>query len=247
MPLDSILFRPPYFIVSRQFEVTRNAQYKNVCASNAYRQLKIIGTPKMINFKNTCLIFAMALINQASAQIAVDKEKEPPNRILSASHPYANEFKAQLGYIDPEQFTEARGGSDGQSPIALDDAMTRRAVRDVAGEKIDMRTGALSFDAVDVSVPGDGGMNIAVSRTRMNSFFASDSTLYSNERKLGDFMGDWSLNIPYIQLITIGVVQLDSNTAWAHTPFSFGGVCERPLPPNPFVVPAFHPNNICFN
>jgi YD repeat-containing protein len=177
----------------------------------------------------------------AFAQLTVDeKPNAAPERSFSDT-PFPDALKKQIGYITAEMLQGPLGDNmrartdASNSPVSLDDAYTRRNIRDIPGERIDMRTGALSLSATDLAIPGDGAMPLSVSRTRTDSFFENEYDNLSYERRKGDLVGDWGLNVPYIQLISAGAYDYligSQRYEFIHTPWSFGGVCERPMPPD---------------
>tara|TARA_R100000687_G_scaffold83711_1_gene89994 strand:- start:24529 stop:28707 length:4179 start_codon:yes stop_codon:yes gene_type:complete len=65
---------------------------------------------------------------------------------------------------------------------------------DLFGESIDMNSGSLSFSQMDISLPGNNQLEVAVRRSFKGARFtwADDLT-----------MGDWSLDIPYIHTIQV--------------------------------------------
>jgi len=77
------------------------------------------------------------------------------------------------------------------------------------GDTIDLNTGALSFEHVDVSLPGNSALEVAIRRTRSQGFAfeqrdAATATTkgprLASERGARDF-GDWELEVPNISVI----------------------------------------------
>jgi YD repeat-containing protein len=204
-----------------------------------------------IQVKFTLLLATTFCATAAFAQmISIEKPPTaPPERALILGAPYTAEILSQIGVLTDNETQGVNGIAlraalaAAESPVQLDDGYTRRTIREIPGERIDMRTGALSLSATDLLVPGDGGMGITLGRTRRSTFFNSEDATYIYERKAGELIGDWELQIPYIQLVTIGSIKTGPTSFFPHTPFSFGGVCERPLPPNPFVSGLLIPPN----
>jgi hypothetical protein len=163
-----------------------------------------------IQVKFTLLLAATFCATAAFAQLTVDeKPNAAPERSFSDT-PFPDALKKQIGYITAEMLQGPLGDNmrartdASNSPVSLDDAYTRRNIRDIPGERIDMRTGALSLSATDLAIPGDGAMPLSFSRTRTDSFFENEYDNLFYERRKGDLVGDWGLNVPYIQLISAG-------------------------------------------
>lgn len=83
------------------------------------------------------------------------------------------------------------------STIANEDVMERLNVSDsvtpetseLLGERVDLNTGSLSFQQTDVSLPGNNGLSVALTRTYKGGNYSYLKTLN---------MGDWMLDIPNI-------------------------------------------------
>ena len=61
------------------------------------------------------------------------------------------------------------------------------------GDSLDLKTGTLSFDHTDVSIPGNFGLEVAIRRTR-----GAD---YAYETSNASHFGDWALEVPHITMI----------------------------------------------
>lgn len=95
---------------------------------------------------------------------------------------------------------------------------------DLMGERVDLNTGAVSFEHTDVSIPGNSSLQVAIRRKRSQGFpFAhlDSTTVYTgseqtNRRFTNDF-SDWELDVPFVEF----VVPQDYNVNSAQ-----GGFCE---------------------
>ncbi len=61
----------------------------------------------------------------------------------------------------------------------------------IASEEIDLRTGKLIYDQVDVVVPGNGGMDLVVSRSYQKVLLPNLEVPHS--------IGNWSLDVSRIE------------------------------------------------
>ena len=80
---------------------------------------------------------------------------------------------------------------------------------DLMGDKIDLNTGALSFEHVDVSIPGNSNLEVAIRRTRTIDFpfphldavaQAALNDHYATALTKSSPLSDWDLEIPKISL-----------------------------------------------
>ena len=126
-------------------------------------------------------------------------------------------------------------------PVSVDEGFGRQRVSGVPGERIDPRTGSLEFQAADLTVPGNGGLDIVVSRTRRTSFFAHQGATYVTDGSFQDSIADWSLDIPNIELRSVNEYR-QNNVDLPYTPLVndllhlgglHQGVCQSPYPPHP--------------
>ncbi|MDJ0919603.1 MAG: RHS repeat-associated core domain-containing protein [Henriciella sp.] len=71
------------------------------------------------------------------------------------------------------------------------------------GEAIDMNTGTLSFEHVDVSLPGNSDLEVAIRRSRDGSypFPHLDSTATPSSQQISNSFSDWKLEVPTISMI----------------------------------------------
>ncbi|MEO5560366.1 MAG: hypothetical protein ABIR10_11845 [Dokdonella sp.] len=111
-------------------------------------------------------------------------------------------------------------------PVSVDDAASRRTISEIPGESIDPRTGSLSLTMTDLVVPGNGGMDLVISRTRRGTFFRSLGATQAADYSYQEGMADWRLDVPFIQVAALG--------GWDYTVFSNGGVCGYPYPPDTY-------------
>ena len=91
---------------------------------------------------------------------------------------------------------------------------------DVFGDKIDNYSGDIEFNQTDISIPGNFGISVAVSRTLLGP---DNWTRETRE------FGNWSLAVPYIKSNYITDENLSFGTAsWPNRDF-----CARPMNSNP--------------
>jgi len=74
----------------------------------------------------------------------------------------------------------------------------------LAGDSVNFYTGATSFNATDLSIPGNNGLPVAVSRSYSVEFARQRAVAKGNATTKEIFssvqraFGDWDLDIPYI-------------------------------------------------
>ncbi len=128
---------------------------------------------------------------------------------------------------DPSAFFDPGSGPGGGGSISSEvsvfvDAIERQNVTerlqalgdDLMGDSIDLNTGSVSFQHVDVSLPGNSGLEVAIRRTREAGFryphidAASRAaikgfygTTSSNNPAVSSPLGDWTLETPRISLL----------------------------------------------
>ncbi len=100
------------------------------------------------------------------------------------------------------------------------------------GDQIDMDTGALRFEHVDVSLPGNSDLEVAIRRER-------EQGRKYNHKFQGDF-GDWQINTPRITYIT--AVPL-TNSDVSPTSVSWQSGCSSPREGGIIVEPEFAVTN----
>lgn len=66
---------------------------------------------------------------------------------------------------------------------------------DFLGDAIDPHTGSLSFTQVDVSLPGNSGLAVAIERKRTNG--------YSYKDGVNAEFGDWTLSVPRLKVLSL--------------------------------------------
>ena len=66
---------------------------------------------------------------------------------------------------------------------------------DFLGDAIDPHTGSLSFTQVDVSLPGNSGLSVAIERKRTNG--------YSYKDGVNAEFGDWTLSVPRLKVLSL--------------------------------------------
>ena len=101
-------------------------------------------------------------------------------------------------FFSSEVYAQAGGGGTDDVAIVQIDQLLRQGVdqslasdgADLLGDKIDTNTGSLVFEHVDVSLPGNSGLEVAVRRRR------EQGRKYTYKFQ-GDF-GDWQIDIPQI-------------------------------------------------
>ncbi|MBL4852947.1 MAG: hypothetical protein JKY25_01765 [Robiginitomaculum sp.] len=70
------------------------------------------------------------------------------------------------------------------------------------GDNIDLNTGSVQFEHVDISLPGNSGLEVAIRRTRGQGFVFphKDATSYGSSKSSNPF-SDWTLEVPRIAMI----------------------------------------------
>lgn len=204
--------------------------------------MKSVG-PAIIAALSLACVSGITLAQEALGDIyLLDYHAEPLPATISGA---LRDLMPPPDDTEPQRAVDIPNGN----PIGIDDMFTRQTIRGFPGESVDLRSGGLTFSATDLVVPGNGGMDIVVSRSRrigydFNAASLSDADRIQHElmrfredKVLGDQIGDWSLDIPHIRLVSSGAVLVErrssGKTYEAHTPFSLGGVCQEPMPPDP--------------
>ncbi|MBV6415188.1 MAG: hypothetical protein OMOMHJEC_03043 [Xanthomonadales bacterium] len=140
--------------------------------------------------------------------------------------------------------TTPEAGPDYSDPWAVEDGYGRSRIAEVPGESVDPRTGAVTLTVTDLSIPGNGGLDIVVSRTRRDSFFVSPGPDYLENRSFQDTMADWRLDVPFIQLRSTGAYDQDVGGIMPQSPVYYSdnpATCESPFPGDPFQTTGFNP------
>lgn len=136
------------------------------------------------------------------------------------------------------------GGPDYSDPWAVEDGYGRSRIAEVPGESVDPRTGAVTLTVTDLTIPGNGGLDIVVSRTRRDSFFVSPGPDYLENRSFQDTMADWRLDVPFIQLRSTGAYVQQNGGKMPQSPVYYSdnpATCENPFPGDPFQTSGFNP------
>jgi YD repeat-containing protein len=134
------------------------------------------------------------------------------------------------GYKFPQVDVVSSSDASLGDPVATDDAASRAAIGSVPGEAIDPRTGTLSLTATDLVIPGNGGMDLVISRTRRNTYFNDLGATYTADRSFQESIADWRLNVPYIQMSSGSgwIIGGTPYTAFTQAPTGEIGVCAFP-------------------
>lgn len=90
----------------------------------------------------------------------------------------------------PSSFS-SKLGTEELNKLKTTDSITANTT-DLFGERVDLNTGGISFNHVDLSLPGNNAIEMSVRRT-----FRGTKFTWADE--LG--FGDWQLDIPYIHTI----------------------------------------------
>jgi len=136
-------------------------------------------------------------------------------------------------------------GPNYDDPVAAEDGFGRTRISEVPGESIDPRTGALTLSAVDIVMPGNGGMDIVVSRTRRDSFFADPGPDYFENRSFQSTIADWNLDIPFIQLRSVDAYKQDAGGVMPQSPIFYSDnpdTCGAPFSASPYQQSGFNPS-----
>ncbi len=107
-----------------------------------------------------------------------EKEPEPQPQTLQSGDPYAK--------VNPEEydFLTNQGVNERLTPNGLD----------LMGDQIDPNYGAITFEHVDVSIPGNSGLEVALRRKAVQRpHFDQDAAQYG--------FGDWSVAVPMIHMM----------------------------------------------
>lgn len=140
-----------------------------------------------------------------------------------------------------EMGENTEGGPEYADPVGVDEGFGRQRISGVPGETIDPRTGALEFQVADLTVPGNGGLDLVVSRTRRASFFAHQGATYVTDGSFQDSIADWMLDIPHVELRSVNEYR-QHHVDLPYTPLVTNlehlgglhqGVCQSPYPPHP--------------
>jgi hypothetical protein len=83
---------------------------------------------------------------------------------------------------------------------------------DLLGDRIDPHTGAISFEHVDVSLPGNFPLPVEIRRTRSQGYLYADAVKVE--------FGDWELSVPKITIL------LSNSANWS------GDLCSNPVFPS---------------
>ncbi len=131
---------------------------------------------------------------------------------------------------------------DPLDPMKADRAAESNSIRELPGEAIDERTQTLQLSATDLVLPGNGGIDMVVSRSRLRSFFIDEDSTFNTEQIQSGTIGDWDLDIPRIEMPTHRWFRAGkTGVHWLHTPlvtrlgfpspYGFGNACTRPFVP----------------
>jgi len=132
--------------------------------------------------------------------------------------------------LEPLKKAQAGGDAEGFG-IVSNDVLERLKVNltvtpettDLLGDNIDLSTGSLSFRHTDISIAGNSGLDVSLSRVFKGSSFA-----FANSIELGD----WQLDIPHIKTTLLwnsGTMDTGKFTgAWGQ-----GRPCSGELNPGP--------------
>ena len=103
------------------------------------------------------------------------------------------------------------------------------------GDQIDLNTGSLSFEHVDVSIPGNSGLEVAIRRKRSQGFpfpHLDSATVMTHDPaispKFSKDFGDWDLDLPYISYTMPAGITQSPNSPPTFPDFNDfpGGFCE---------------------
>ncbi|MBV1909171.1 MAG: hypothetical protein KUG78_07595, partial [Kangiellaceae bacterium] len=100
---------------------------------------------------------------------------------------------------------------------------------DLFGDKIDPSSGSISFEQTDISIPGNSGLQVAITRT------LSDPDSWFRETR--DFE-NWSLALPHVRSTYIA----DSTGNTRNSYWATGDACTKPLNSNPTFITTAESN-----
>jgi len=144
---------------------------------------------------------------------------------------------AAHGFKQPADIQSVDSVSNISDPVLVDTQADGRTVTEIPGEHIDSRTGELLLTATDLVVPGPGGMDLIVSRTRRTTFYASLQETLNQDHTFQEQLADWRLDVPYVQTATPGLFNSVDGTVFLYTADSTNvdgsarGVCPYPEAP----------------
>ena len=133
--------------------------------------------------------------------------------------------------------SQAWGQAAGETPVNVEylerenvDERLTAYDNNLLGDSLDLKTGTLSFDHTDVSLPGNFGLEVAIRRTR--------GAEYAYETSNASHFGDWSLNVPHITTIVAAGTIYPGGPGLGVPPEEASDLCEQFFPIFKVVFPA---------